>query len=106
MASPTLVTHAEKVAYVTNYLNSKSTKPIMIVGPGGNGKSNTVKEASTKVPVNICIYYSNHGIHFIHSPESDVLKTVIESLGSNEDYTFAGYLGATIVQFAKDPAFE
>lgn len=78
----------------------------MIVGPGGNGKSNTVKEASTKVPVNICIYYSKDGMAYIHSPESDVLKTVIESLGTNEDYTFAGYLGATIVQFAKDPSFE
>ena len=106
MASPTLVTHAEKVAYVTNYLNSKSTKPIMIVGTGGNGKSNAVKEASTVVPVNICIYYSKDGMAYIHSPESNVLKTIIESLGTNEDYTFAGYLGATIVQFGVDPAYE
>ncbi len=104
--APTLVTHAEKVVYLVNYLKSTSTRPVMIVGTGGNGKSNTVKEASTVVPVNICIYYSKDGMTYIHSPESNVLKTVIESLGTNEDYTFAGYLGATIVQFAKDPSYE
>jgi ABC-type dipeptide/oligopeptide/nickel transport system ATPase component len=104
--APTLVTHAEKVAYLVDYLKSASTRPVMIVGTGGSGKSNTVKEASTVVPVNICIYYSKDGMTYIHSPESNVLKTVIESLGTNEDYTFAGYLGATIVQFAKDPSFE
>jgi hypothetical protein len=104
--APTFITHAEKVAYLVNYLKSASTKPIMIVGTGGNGKSNAVKEASTLVPVNICIYYSKDGMTYIHSPESNVLKTVIESLGTNEDYTFAGYLGATIVHFGIDPAFE
>jgi len=103
--TPTLVTHAEKVAYLVKYLKSDSTRPVMIVGTGRNGKSNTVKEASTLVPVNICIYYSKDGITYIHSPESNVLKTIIESLGTNEDYTFAGYLGAYIVQFDKDPAF-
>jgi hypothetical protein len=103
--APTLVTHAEKVAYVTNYLKSESTRPVMIVGTGGNGKSNAVKEASTVAPVNICIY-NDKNMRYIHYAESNVLKTIIESLGTNEDYTFAGYLGATIVQFAKDPSFE
>ena len=104
--APILVTHAEKVAYVTEYLKSASTKPLMLVGTGGNGKTAAVKEASNAVPVNISIYYSNKNMSFIHSTKSNMLKTIIESLGSNEDYTFAGYLGATIVQFDRDPAFE
>ena len=103
--APTLVTHAEKVAYLVDYLKSDSTKPLMLVGTGGNGKTNAVKEASAHARVNICIY-NDKNMRFIHCAESDVLKTIIESLGSNEDYTFAGYLGATIVQFGRDPAFE
>lgn len=100
-----ITTHAEKVAYVTNYLKSESTRPVMIVGTGGNGKTAAVAAAATHARVNICIY-NDKNMRYIHYAESNVLKTIIESLGTNEDYTFAGYLGATIVQFAKDPSFE
>lgn len=101
----TFVTHTEKVSYLTNYLKSSSTKPLMIVGKSRNGKTAAINDASVSTSVNICIYM-NKNMKFIHNPKSDVLKTIIESLGSNEDYTFAGYLGATIIQFVNDPAFE
>lgn len=103
--APTLVTHADKVAYLVDYLKSESTRPVMIVGTGGNGKTMAVAAAAAHARVNICIY-NDKNMRYIHYAESNVLKTIIESLGTNEDYTFAGYLGATIVHFGVDPAYE
>lgn len=111
MITASLVHHAEKLAFLTNYLNGTlqdfdRNQPLMIIGSGANGKSFVFNEVLKTSPVNILLL-SSENRYSIYSSTSISSKTVILMIenGTPEDFELAQKLNAKIVEFKKDPTY-
>jgi predicted ATP-binding protein involved in virulence len=103
-----LTSHAEKTQYVSSYFAGEVTRPLMIVGNGGNGKTTIINNIRR---VDSTIVYANMTNEF----SRDIIKRclcddnsnrmVIEALGTEEDYEFANDIQAVICKFEVDPVY-
>ena len=112
----TLTTHAEKLAFVRDYLyghldDFPRNRPLMILGSGGNGKTHVINLAMNTSIVNVMLLYPGNGYKFypaeiILDEHSDECVILIHANGTPEDFALAASLNANIVEFKSDPAFQ
>ena len=105
-----LTTHAEKVQFLTSYLNgtlqtADEGKPLMILGSGANGKTYVFQEVVKTSPVNILLFMEGRHTFYPSTIPSQECKILILANGSSYDYALAEVLNAMIVEFKKDPAY-
>ena len=101
---PTITKHVDKVAYITSYLKTDDTRPLMIVGEKNTGKSAVLLEISSFPHTNLCIITEGEPIRFIPSVINPTkMKVLIHSTGTPVQYDFARFLNTRIVRFERDP---
>jgi hypothetical protein len=105
-------THEEKVNFLTRFLNGSledypRDTPLMIYGSGGSGKSYVLNEVVEKAPVHIVVLgYSTPGFRFYPSNyPSNTLAVLFIALGTPEEFEFAKFMNAKLVEFVKDPNY-
>jgi hypothetical protein len=107
-----LTTHAEKVQFLTNFLNEAVegmtlSRPLMILGSGGNGKTHIIHLVAEVSPVNILMIHQGDGYRFLPSTQSsDKCAILLPVNGSPHEFALAAALDAQSVEFLKDPAFN
>ncbi len=113
MIVPTLTTHAEKVAFLKSYIQAvqqaehgSTPTPLMIFGNGGQGKTKVVREVqeSSEIPL-LVVQEETPCLYMGSAPYTGRFVTILVNVGRPEDFQFANYLKATIVEFKKDPAY-
>lgn len=115
MIVPTLTTHAEKVAFVKNYIQAvqqaepdSRPSPLMIFGKGGEGKTKVVQEVVEASPIPIMLlnedYQGGTRYHPGTNPQAERCAVIHISLGQPEDFKVADYFRTTIVEFKPDPS--
>lgn len=102
-----LITHAEKVEFLTNYITGPDNHvPLMLIGSGANGKSHVILEVAQQSPVNILVFYTGCGHSFFPSVNpSRECVILIHANGAPDEYALASALNANMVEFKKDPAY-
>ncbi len=112
-----LQTHQEKVQFVQNYLNQallnyENSRPLMIIGPGGSGKSYVLREVEQNLPLPLLVIQDGDTTLHLPSQITDDMRyyyhakkaIILVSLGLEQDMQIAEYLGAEMVYFDRDPS--
>ncbi len=113
-----LQTHQEKFQFVQNYLNQtlqnyENSRPLLIIGPGGSGKTYVLQEVTENPPLPLLVIQDGDTILHLPSQITEEMKyyyhtkkaIVIVSLGLEPDIQMAAHMHANVVYFDRDPSF-
>lgn len=98
--------HEDKVDFLMRFLNGSFENyprdtPLMIFGSGGNGKSYILNEVAERSPIPIVTFGDGYR-YYPTQYTSSRLAVLIVCNGAPEDFAFAKYMNANIVEFGKD----
>ena len=90
------------MAYLNGMLeNYPRDTPLMVFGSGANGKSYILNEVAERSPIPIVTFGDGYRYFPTHHTSSRLAVLIICN-GAPEDFAFAKYMNANIVEFGKD----